>query len=423
MANGQAVTLGRSAAATYAFEDPLLSRRHCAVEARGELCRIVDLQSRNGTFVNGQRVGACLLNVGDRVKVGSLVLEVCPAGTPPSPPGPNFSGGRTPARDLDATLSAEHCEACGAPFSGGRGRRELRGRMLCGACFDRYDVDEDLIEGFKIKERREVTSYGVSYLAQQLLMDRPVILKVIETTGGGDDTSLRRFLREAKTAGRLSHPNIVELYDVNEQGDLFYIVTEYVDGETLQAILRRRRGRPIPLADALGVMHQIGSAVAYAHGQRIVHRDIKPANIIIRRHDKLAKLQGFTLAKSLERAGFSVITADGESLGTPYYMPPEQVKSAKTVDERSDIYSWGATTFHCVSGRLPLEARSYGEFIDKVFREDPLPLDRVCNASLPPELVRLVADTLRRKPADRPRSMDEVLARLEPVLRGLPQFQ
>lgn len=443
--NGQPVTIGRSGAASYAFDDPLLSRKHCAVECRGDLCRIVDLQSRNGTFVNGARVGAVLLRHGDRIKIGNVVFEVSPSGAPAQPPAPSMTGGRPlpwmeaggqapmSERQLGQTLSLNPgqpgpaalpagvtaCQVCSKPFSATSAGRELRGKVVCPGCFDRYDVDEELIEGFRIIERVEVTSFGTTYLAQQKLMGRMVVLKTVQI--GEDEEAqknMRRFLREAKTGGRLQHPSIVELYDVNEQPGLMYIVMEHVDGDNLEKILRERNGA-LPGPQVVRAMAQIAEALAYAHEQQIIHRDVKPANIIIRRGDGRAKLQGFTLAKNLERAGFSVITADGESLGTPYYMPPEQVRSAKNADARSDIYAWGATTYHCLSGRLPLEARSYGEFIEKVFAEDAPPLEsRVPTAPKP--LAALIDRTLKRDPAQRPASMAEVLEALEPVLRGLP---
>lgn len=411
---GNPVTLGRSASASYAFEDPLLSRKHCAVEVRGDLCRIVDLQSRNGTFVNGQRVGAHLIRLGDRVKIGNLLMEVSPSAASAAPQA-QFHGGGRPA----LTQGITHCQVCSQPF-GREGGRELRGKLLCLTCCDRYDVEEDLVDGFKILERREVTSFGVSYLAQQLLMERTVILKTIQNGPDTDDKALRRFMREAKTGGRLTHPNIVELYDVNEQDGMYYIVTEYLDGQSLEKILLDRPGQPLPAADVLKVMYQIADALAYAHGQSIIHRDVRPANILIRGHDHVAKLQGFTLAKNLERAGMSVITADGESLGTPYYMAPEQVRSAKTADARSDIYGWAATTYHCLSGRIPLEARSYGEFIDKVFTQDPPRLDAFV-PNLPASLVAMVAQCLRRSPDERYADLSDVVTQLEAIMRGLSQ--
>lgn len=416
--NGQPVTLGRSASASYAFDDPLLSRRHCAVEARGELCRIVDLQSRNGTFVNGQRVGAVLLRVGDRIKIGNLLIEVAPSGAAPAMPQPSFRGGGQPAMIAGpAAPTATHCQGCGAAFGPRLPGRELRGRALCPPCVERFDVEEDLVEGFKLLERREVTSFGVSYLAQQVLMDRTVILKTLQQGPESDPKSLKRFMREAKTGGRLTHPNIVELYDVNEQDGILYIVTEYVDGQNLGKVLQDRRG-PLPGPDVLRVMYQIADALAYAHDHQIVHRDVRPGNILIRRGDHVGKLQGFTLAKNLERAGMSVITADGESLGMPYYMAPEQVRSAKDATPQSDLYSWAATTYHCLAGKLPLESRSYGEFIDKVFNHDPPRLETHV-ASAPRPLSDLLARCMRREPSERPETLREVQQSLEPILRAL----
>ncbi len=429
---GQPVTLGRSGASSYAFDDPLLSRKHCAVECRGDLCRIVDLQSRNGTFVNGQRVGAQLLRLGDRIKIGNVVFEVCPAGTQPVQPAPSMTGGRPgmvipplAGAQLGQTVSitpgpapGAPCQVCGKPF-GSQGGRELRGKTVCVSCFDRYDVEEDLVEGFRIVERLEVNSYGATFLAQQKLMGRMVVLKTIQM-GGDEDAqkAMRRFLREAKTGGRLQHPSIVELYDVNEQAGLMYIVTEHVDGDSLDKLLRERGG-PLPGPQVTRAMLQIAEALQYAHEQQIIHRDVKPANVLVRRADGRAKLQGFTLAKNLERAGFSVITADGESLGTPYYMPPEQVRSAKNVDQRCDVYSWGATMYHCLTNRLPLESRSYGEFIEKVFAQDPPPIESVI-PSVPRPLAALLGRTLKRDPAQRPQSMADVVQELEPIVRALP---
>lgn len=424
---GQPVTLGRSGSASYAFDDPLLSRKHCAVESRGDQCRIVDLQSRNGTYVNGQRVGAVLLKLGDRIKIGNIVFEVCPAGPMQLPPGvptgPHMTAPLSQTQ-LGQTIAAPQgqrlCQGCSRPL-GPQGGRELKGRLLCAACLDRFDVDEDLIDGFKLLERIEVNSFGATYVAQQKLMGRNVVVKTISVTGEEEaQRAMRRFLREAKAGGRLSHQGIVELYDVNEQAGLMYIVTEHVEGDNLEKLLRERNGAPLPGLQVTRAMLQIAEALQYAHEQQIVHRDVKPGNVLIRRQDGRAKLQGFNLAKNLERAGYSVITADGETLGTPYYMSPEQVRSAKNVDPRSDIYSWAATFYHCVSGKLPLEARSYGEFIEKVFNEEPPPLDKHV-PSAPRPLVDLLARCLAREPDKRPATMAAVVAELEPILRALEQ--
>ncbi|MBL4846655.1 MAG: protein kinase [Planctomycetes bacterium] len=373
---GAPVTLGRSSSASYAFDDPLLSRKHCAVEVRAEFCRIVDLRSRNGTYVNGQQIGAILVQPGDRIKIGSVILEVSNSPTG-EPSNTSFTGGVPPGVGVGATQ----------------------------------------IEGFEIINQLEVTSFGATFLARQLLMDRTVILKTIETGPETDETTLKRFMREAKAGGKLTHPQIVELYDVNEQDGLLYLVTEYVEGYNLGKVLSERGGQPLPAGPTLRVLFQIGEALAYAHGKSIIHRDVRPHHVLVRAKDHLAKLQGFALAKNLQRA-ISVITADGESLGTPYYMPPEQVRSAKDADERSDLYAWAATTYHCLSGRLPLESRSYGEFIDKVFTCDPEPLQSLV-PTCPRELSDLLGRCMEREADARPDSMKLVLQALEPIVRAL----
>jgi serine/threonine-protein kinase len=248
-------------------------------------------------------------------------------------------------------------------------------------------------------------------------MDRLVLLKTIVLGPETDQKNLRRFLREAKTGGRLSHPSIVELYDVNEQSDLMYIVMEFVEGQTLDQMLKARNG-PLPGVDVVRWMVQIADALAYAHEQSIIHRDIKPATIVVRREDNRAKLSDFTLAKNLERAGVSVITADGEAVGTPYYLAPEQVKSAKAADARSDVYAYGAAFYHCLTNQLPIPARSYGEFIARVFTTPPVPVQQIF-PSVPAPLAALLEKCLAKDPGQRFQQMTELQEALAPVARAV----
>jgi serine/threonine protein kinase len=411
--NDQPVTIGRSSQASYAFDDALLSRKHCQVECRGALCRVIDLKSRNGTYVNGQRVVAPqLIKAGDRIKVGSLLIEVAPASSvAPDPPQP---GSATPLSN--PTLSVPNCQSCQRAIKP-QEARAFKNRTVCPQCLDRYDVDEEMIEGFKILERLQTTGIGTVYKAKQLLMERLVILKTIVTSGDTDEKTLRRFLREAKAGGRLSHPSIVELYDVNEAADLMYIVMEYVEGETLDHFLRARNG-PLPGVDVVRWMFQICDALKYAHEQQIIHRDVKPATIIVRKEDNRAKLTDFTLAKNLERAGVSVITADGEAVSTPYYLSPEQVKSARSADPRSDVYSFAATFYHALTGQLPIPARSYGEFIAKIFTHVPAPLSQLF-PSAPPALSGILDKCLAKEPSDRFQNMSDLEDVLLPIARSL----
>lgn len=409
--NDQPITIGRSSQASYAFDDALLSRKHCQVECRGALCRVVDLQSRNGTYVNGQKIAAQLIKAGDRIKIGSLMIEVAPA----SSVAPDTAAAPPPATTVP-TVAASSCQVCQRTIKP-QEARSFKGRVVCPQCLDRYDVDEDMIVGFKILERLQTTGIGTVYKAKQLLMERQVVLKTIVTSGEQDEKALRRFLREAKAGGRLSHPSIVELYDVNEAADLMYIVMEFVEGETLDQLMRARGG-PLAGVDVVRWMFQIADALKYAHEQSIIHRDVKPATIVIRKEDNRAKLTDFTLAKNLERAGVSVITADGEAVSTPFYLSPEQVKSARSADPRSDVYSFAATFYHALTGQLPIPSRSYGEFIAKVFTHVPVPLHQVF-PSAPPPLSLIFERSLAKDPTERFQSMAELEDTLLPVARSL----
>jgi serine/threonine-protein kinase len=407
--NDQPITIGRSSQASYAFDDALLSRKHCQIESRGDLCRVVDLQSRNGTYVNGQRIGTQVVRMGDRIKAGSLLMEVTPVTQAPPP-------GLLPIPQTAPPVSnASACESCKAPIRDGQGQ-VFKNRVLCQKCLDRYDVDEGLIDGFQILERLSSNGASSIYKAKQLLMERLVTLKTITSSTDTDEKDLKRFMREAKMGGRLSHPSIVELYDVNEQEGLMYIVMEFVEGESLEQQMRAKKG-PLPFERTLRYMVHICEALKCAHEQSIIHRDVKPGVILVRREDDRAKLSDFALAKNLERA-ISVITGDGEAVGTPYYMSTEQVKNAKTIDARTDIYSYGAAFYHVLSGQLPIPARSYGEFIAKVFTNVPTPLIQIAPA-VPPKLAQLIEKCLAKDPAQRWSSMEELSKTLHPIARGM----
>ena len=163
----QPVTIGRSSQASYAFDDALLSRKHCQIESRGEVCRVTDLQSRNGTYVNGQRIAAQLAKMGDRIKIGSLLIEIAPITPQAPPPGLVAAPATAPVRQV------ANCEACKVPL-GPRDGRSFKNRVVCPRCLDRYDVDENLIEGFQILERLSATGSSSVYKAKQLLMERLV---------------------------------------------------------------------------------------------------------------------------------------------------------------------------------------------------------------------------------------------------------
>jgi tetratricopeptide (TPR) repeat protein len=238
---------------------------------------------------------------------------------------------------------------------------------------------------------------GIVYQAQDQVLDRTVAFKVLPDALKENPQALKNFLREAKSAAQLNHPNIVTVFDAGEQDGAYYIAMEYVDGNTLKEIVKHR-GRISP-GGLLHVLAQLCEALAYAHEKKIAHRDIKTANIMWTR-DRKAKIMDFGLAKAIEEVRNHTTVVSG----TPYYMSPEQTLG-KNVDHRTDIYSLGVTLFEMATGTLP-------------FREGNLPYHHVHTPppdprefveDLPPFVVEIVNRCLEKDPADRFQSTREIL--------------
>jgi predicted Ser/Thr protein kinase len=192
---------------------------------------------------------------------------------------------------------------------------------------------------------------GAVYKARQPGLDRTVALKILPPGLGADPTFAERFTREARSLARLSHPNIVAVYDFGQAGDLYYFVMEYVDGVSLRQMERKERLEP---RQALDVVMQVCEALQFAHDTGIVHRDIKPENILIDTRGR-AKIADFGLAKLLARAPADfTLTRPQQVMGTPAYMAPEQIEHPADVDQRADIYSLGVVFYELLTGELPL---------------------------------------------------------------------
>jgi len=238
---------------------------------------------------------------------------------------------------------------------------------------------------------------GIVYKAKDTLLDRLVAYKVLPDSFQENPQALANFLREAKAAAKLNHPNIVTVYDTGEQDGRYYIAMEYVDGTTLKEILRRRG--VISAAGILHVLIQVSEALAYAHEKKVVHRDIKPANTMWTR-DKKAKIMDFGLAKVVEEArNHTTVVA-----GTPYYMSPEQTLG-KNIDHRTDIYSLGVTCFELATGTVPFKEGN----IPYHHVHTPAPDIRELRPEVPAPLADIVNRCLAKDPADRYQSTSEIL--------------
>jgi hypothetical protein len=242
-------------------------------------------------------------------------------------------------------------------------------------------------------------------------LQRIVAVKTIHSELAGDPKFLRRFEEEATAVAKLRHPNIVQVFDFNHDGDFYYMVQEFVPGETLQDRLRRMNesDRMIPVEEAIGYTLDICEAAGYAHKRGMIHRDIKPANIMIDIHGK-AILMDFGIVKITDSIEHTVA---GAVVGTALYMPPELIRG-EVPDPRSDLYSLGVTLYEVVSGHPPFEAASAMTLL-MMHLQDPVPDVRNVRSDVPPPLSAVLTKMLAKERSDRYSSMADLAHALKDV--------
>ncbi|HST22589.1 MAG TPA: protein kinase [Blastocatellia bacterium] len=262
---------------------------------------------------------------------------------------------------------------------------------------------------------------GEVYLAQDTRLHRRVALKLLRASFTHDRQRLKRFEREACAASALSHPNIFMVHDFGQDGDLHFIVSEYIEGETLRQALKRGQ---LNFGQALDVAIQVAGALAAAHQAGIVHRDIKPENIMLR-PDGYVKVLDFGLAKLGERddappglSAFSIIdTHPGMVMGTVNYMSPEQARGL-AVDARSDVFSLGSVLYEMLSGRPPFDGETASDVIVGILEKEPLLLASYW-PDVPPEMQRIVSKTLQKDREERYQSIKDLHLDLKHLKRDL----
>ncbi|MBI3668290.1 MAG: serine/threonine protein kinase [Acidobacteria bacterium] len=261
----------------------------------------------------------------------------------------------------------------------------------------RYELLEELGRG----------AMGVVYRAQDPVIGRTVAVKTMrlseQGTGLTREELISRFQTEAHAAGRLTHPNIVVVYDAGEEEGLFYITMELVEGRSLQAALDEKQSFPIPRV--LRLMEQVCSALEFAHQRNVVHRDIKPANLMLTPDDSV-KITDFGTAKILQFG----TAQTAHVIGTPSYMSPEQVKG-KPVDGRSDLFSLGVILYELVTGEKPFPGQNLTTVIYKIINEDPIP-PRELDSSVHPGLSYVITRALAKDPAARYQTCRELMGAL-----------
>ena len=275
---------------------------------------------------------------------------------------------------------------------------------------------------YRIVEKLGAGGMGEVFLAEDTRLDRNVALKILPAAMASDRDRAQRFVREAKAASALSHPNVCVVHEVGETDDgLLFIAMEHISGATLESVLA---GRELGTAELLDVAVQVGDALDEAHGRGITHRDIKPANIMITARGQ-AKVLDFGLAKRQapleDRADAKTVTrgetAFGMVMGTVHYMSPEQALG-RSVDHRSDIFSFGIVLYQMAARRRPFVGASAVETIDRIIHSEP---DEIAPAgtNIPPELARIIRKCLEKDRERRYQSARELVSDLKALRRGL----
>ncbi|HOX05101.1 MAG TPA: protein kinase [Planctomycetota bacterium] len=355
--DGEKFTLGRRKACEIPVGDVKASRNHAQIFRQGNRFYVRDLASRNGTFLNGERLaGDSELSFGDKISIGDTIMEF-----------------------------AE--ESAGKP------------------------IDFE-IPGYQIIERVGEGGMGIVYKARQVSMDRVVALKVLSEKYSSNGEFIDRFIREARAAGKLNHPNVIHVHDVSRAGGRNFFSMEFVDGPSVKKLLKQS-GR-LPVGKCMEIIVQAAKALEFAHENGIIHRDVKPDNIMLT-SEGIVKIADLGIAKSFEEEDPAQQPGKRRVLGTPHYMAPEQAMG-KALDRRADVYSLGATFYHMLTGTTPFKGTTVAELLKAHVQERLEPVQHL-NAEVPDAVCFVVERMMAKLPEKRYENMTRLLEDLERVQR------
>ncbi len=276
--------------------------------------------------------------------------------------------------------------------------------LLAETLSNRYSLDRELGSG----------GMATVYLARDVPQGQLVAVKVMHPRLAATLDS-KRFVREMGIAAALAHPLIVPLYDSGNAGGVLYYIMPYVEGESLYQRLQRERR--LPLADALQITHDAAAALGYAHTRGVLHRDVKPENILL--SGGRALLADFGLARAIGAVDYKKLTETGITVGTVYYMSPEQVRADRDLDQRTDIYSLGCILYEMLTGGPPYIGATYYQLVSRIVRA-PIPSVRRLLPTVPPAVDQAISRALAKSAAERFATMQEFAAALPQLHAGSP---
>ncbi len=349
-------------------KDPYFSRFHFLVEINPPLCRLVDLGSRNGTRLNGEKVPRADLKDGDTIRAGKTLIGVRIERSP----------------ETETTDAAQNAPP--DPTIAHVGPTPI---------FDEVPA----IPGYRIERELGRGGMGVVYLATREADGSEVALKAVAPGGTVTRRNIDRFIREASILKQLDHPNIVRFREIGAIAGLLYFTMDYVPGIDAERLLKQRG--PWSVRSAVRTMLEVLKALEYAHGEGFVHRDVKPSNILLRKGDSgyAVKLADFGLARVYQASQLSGLSREGEFCGTPPYMPPEQVTDYRNVTPASDQFAVAATLYHLLTGQYIHEFAAANRPAILVVLEDVAIPIRDRRPDIPEALANAIHRALEREPA------------------------
>jgi len=379
-------------------DDRYFSRNHCLLEMNPPHSFLRDLNSTNGTFVNGQRVKTANLNNGDRIQCGETILVVEVTTDDLSETTHDASLPKRPV------LVMVECVNCGRREQAQATAADEHLTFLCEDCRIELKRSPQAIPGYDMVRLLGRGGMGTVMLGREQSTGRAVAIKTLLPEFAVSDKAMRRFMREIDVAAALKHKNIVEFIDRGTHNGVVYLVTEFVNGADASKLAEDQGGR-LKYEDGISIIAQALDALSFAHERGYIHRDFKDQNILVagQSPNLIAKLTDFGLAKSFSQSGMSGVTMAGEMAGTLAYMPPEQLRNFRDVKPQSDIYGVGMTAYSLLTGNLALDLSrnsSVNDTIRAIFEQPAVPL-RQRAPHIPQPVCDIIDRALAKDPAQR----------------------
>ena len=395
--------IGRSPEAHLCLpEDRYFSRNHCLLEMNPPHSFLRDLESTNGTFLNGQRVKDAALKNGDRIQCGETILVVeVTATTESNNLSETTHDSGLPTRPVIVMVE---CLNCGRREQAQASTPDEHMTFLCEDCRIELKRSPQAIPGYDTVRLLGRGGMGCVMLGREQKTGRAVAIKTLLPEFAVSDKAMRRFMREMDVAAALKHKNVVEFIDRGTHNGVVYLVTEFVDGADASKLAESHGGR-LSYEDGISIISQALDALSFAHAQGYIHRDFKDQNILVSGSSPnlIAKLTDFGLAKSFTHSGMSGVTMAGEMAGTLAYMPPEQLRNFRDVKPQSDIYAVGMTTYSLLTGSLALDlskSSSVNDTIRAIFEQPVVPLQQRA-PHIPKPVCDIIDRALAKDPAQR----------------------